>query len=324
MDKVTLHDKKPVSTIPITIDTTSLDTTVVNKIINHILKKPIPPPPPSYLSSTAPISISTLTSITTYFKLNDFLFLLSAEGNLYKISNYLTKNNTMLFNPCLGVTSVGPPIYNVTNNITPPGFSWSNSLQAFYQNRYSVTDRLKTSCYNSHLQGCEGCFCSDSYKEEECSHSADCYNLDKAYAKPCYIVTQKSTISAGEFGDSNQIYPSSSECGINYKSNTTNRSGSIGDCTSCSTYCAVDTSNVDPALKQLQTENNLILVCNNTGSPEHLTNVPTSVKKPGWVKYDGSNSSTFQTLATNIDGENNNDCVKQPIVADKYCTIPVN
>jgi hypothetical protein len=247
---------------------------ILVNILSYIFNKT----PVTNINDTS-VNISTLSGVNSYFKLNNFIFFLTSEGNLYKLSDYTT--SSMFFNPCLGAPSVGPPIYNQLNHIAPPGFIWSNTLNGYAQlPPYPILNGgyIKVSCYHGDSGGCEFCpadgtGCKWSDKNNECyaaKGSYDTHSEDNA------------------------------QCSLNYESYAT------GICEEkCTGYC---TQKLIPttmeALNDLEQKENYY-VCINTG--KDMNGFPTSPGKPGWVK-NTVGVGNFNQATINIDDENVGKC----------------
>ena len=120
-------------------------------------------------------NIVNISSVVSYIMLNDFLFVVTGDGSIFKISNYTSSVPVLV--PTLPVDFTGPPIYNKNPGLlTPNGFQWSNILGGFYQ--LPPKDNITTSCVS-----CTGNCQGDHNDTDTCypaiKNTQDCYS-DKA------------------------------------------------------------------------------------------------------------------------------------------------
>ena len=96
-----------------------------------------------------------ISSISCYFEMNSFLFLVSADGCIYRLTDYTNTNTvTSTIVPCYGICLHTPPKYNKVLYNIPPGFVWSDQYNAFYLSQPPKTD-IATTCYRKLPFGCD-------------------------------------------------------------------------------------------------------------------------------------------------------------------------
>jgi hypothetical protein len=252
---------------------------ILVNILSYIFNKT----PVTNINDTS-VNISTLSGVNSYFKLNNFIFFLTSEGNLYKLSDYTT--SSMFFNPCLGSPSVGPAIYNQINHIAPPGFVWSTTLNGYAQLPPSVKKNggyIKVNCY----EGFTGCtWCSGTY----------CKYTNRKNA--CIAATGTPVAGSYEYN----ITEDNGQCSINYESKA---SGTCASDTPCTGYCTQKfTSTTMNALNDLKQKENYY-VCINSG--QDMNGTTTSPKNPGWVKNTVGTGKFYQATI-NADDDNFGEC----------------
>ena len=102
----------------------------------------------------SPLYQPFISSISCYFEMNSFLFLVSADGCIYRLTDYTnTDKITSTIVPCYGICLHTPPKYNKILYNAPPKFVWSDQYNAYYLPG-NMASPITTNCETDGANSC--------------------------------------------------------------------------------------------------------------------------------------------------------------------------
>lgn len=281
--------------------------TIASNVNNYIF------PSPTIKSNNNNITIPWIVSYTI---LNDFLFVISGDGSIFKISDYTSSSPKLV--PCLPVNFTSPPIYNKNPGVfTPIGFKWSNELGGFYQ--LPPTDNITTSCVS-----CTGNCQGDNNDTTTCYpaiyKTQDCYR-------------DKATIDTTAFGI-NYAWAGNA-VGPSWGGGSTNTPGGCkghgDDSERCRMYAKTSVTD-ENIIKQLSnvSDSYPIFFCSNNKNDTPFTNNKGAISptNPNWVKSQSTDPVNVSYFVRNtVDNDHDSDPIQTcrgsvNTSTYPYCTIP--
>lgn len=247
--------------------------------------------------------------------LNDFLFVISGDGSIVKISDYTSSAPKLV--PCLPINFTGPPIYNKDIGlVTPVGFKWSSQLGGYYQTE--PNDNIYTSCVSCSTY-CNGG--SDSATDSQCF--------------PAVYNTQGCGTSTAT-GDPNAFGINYAWAGFTPADPTYNPkycSQHEDDDQKCRMYAITNISDktIKSQLTEIQKSYPIFFCSNNKNDKPFLNNKgDISIKNPNWVQSlstTPNNTSYFirKTLLNDSTGSGQDSTECNGIVdntKNQYCKLP--
>ena len=239
-----------------------------------------------------------ISSISCYFEMNSFLFLVSADGCIYRLTDYTNTNTvTSTIVPCYGICLHTPPKYNKVLYNIPIGYTWSDKYNAFYLSQPPKTD-IATTCYRALPFGCRN-QCDSGSIGTRCDQTdpddSDCLTLE-------YINTN--VIGSGCGG----LWTANAKGYCNY-------AGKSYELAKCRVSCT-------PPQPSINDQNIPYIFCNRGDDG----------KKPYWESTNSPDTNyIFYRNTINSDNENYSDCrysqaidgTKQNQVENTYCDPPL-
>ena len=264
-------------------------------------------------------NIVDIPSVVSYIMLNDFLFVVTGDGSIFKISDYASPTPVLV--PTLPVDFTGPPIYNKNPALqTPNGFQWSNELGGFYQ--LPPKDNITTSCVSCTTY-CHGDDNDTSTCYPAVYKTQDCYYAEATEDDSAFGINYAwaGTKVGPTWGGGKGTGPGG--C---------NKSDDTSKCRMYATHSITD-KNVVEQLSTIKDNNYPIFFCSNNtdDTPFNNNKGPISPSKPNWIqtatktnpnpgsyfirntKDNDHDTDTYQTCRGTVD-----------TTTYPYCTIPDN